>query len=273
MYDFAYHRPATVADAASALSTHGDFKLLAGGMSLIPTLKLRLARYAGLVDLSGIAGLNGIKRDGDAMVIGAMTPHAVVAASAEVASILPALTSLASGIGDPLVRNRGTIGGSIAYADPAADYPAGVLGLGATVLTSRRRIAADSFFTGLFETALRADEIITAVSFPVPRAAAYAKLPQQASRFALVGVFVAQTTSGVRVAVTGAGPAVFRWRQAEAALGRRFEPAALEGMALEAGGLNSDIHGSAEYRAHCAGVMAGRAVRAASSQRDQHRKT
>lgn len=265
MYDFTYHRPANVADAASALSAHGDFKLLAGGMSLIPTLKLRLARYAGLVDLGGIGGLNGILREGDAMVIGAMTPHAVVAASAEIAGTLPALASLAGGIGDPLVRNRGTIGGSIAYADPAADYPAGVLGLDATVVTSRRRIAADDFFTGLFETALRADEIITAVSFPVPRAAAYAKLPQQASRFALVGVFVARTAGGVRVAVTGAGPVVFRWRQAEAALERHFEPAALDGITLEADGLNSDIHGSAEYRGHCAGVLARRAVRTASS--------
>jgi len=264
MYDFAYSRPSSLDDAVAALSAHGEFKLLAGGMSLIPTLKLRLARYAGLVDLGGITGLNGIKRDGDTLVIGAMTPHAAVAASAEVASNLPALASLAGGIGDPLVRNRGTIGGSIAYADPAADYPAGVLGLGATVVTSRRRIAADDFFTGLFETALRADEIITAVSFPVPRAAAYAKLPQQASRFALVGVFVAQTAGGVRVAVTGAGPAVFRWKQAEAALERRFEPSALDGMALAADGLNSDIHGSAEYRAHCAGVMARRAVAAAA---------
>jgi len=265
MYDFAYSRPSSLDDAAAALSAHGEFKLLAGGMSLVPTLKLRLARYAGLLDLGGIAALNGIKRDGDALVIGAMTPHAVVAASAEVARAIPALASLAGGIGDPLVRNRGTIGGSIAYADPAADYPAGVLGLDATVLTSRRRIAADDFFTGLFETALQRDEIITAVSFPVPRAAAYAKLPQQASRFALVGVFVARTAGGVRVAVTGAGPAVFRWRQAEAALERRFEPAALDGMALAADGLNSDIHGSAEYRAHCACVMAKRAVRVASS--------
>jgi carbon-monoxide dehydrogenase medium subunit len=264
MYDFNYSRPATLNDAAAALAAHGDLKLLAGGMSLIPTLKLRLARYAGLVDLGGIAALSGIQRDGDALVIGAMTPHAVVAASAEVANTLPALASLAGGIGDPLVRNRGTIGGSIAYADPAADYPAGVVGLGATVVTNRRRIAADEFFTGLFETALQRDEIITAVSFPVPRAAAYTKLPQQASRFALVGVFVAQTAGGVRVAVTGVGPAVFRWKQAEAALKRRFAPAALDRVALAANGLNSDIHGSAEYRAHCAVVMAKRAVQAAT---------
>lgn len=263
MYDFEYCRPASVEGVAAALSAHRDFKLLAGGMSLIPTLKLRLARYAGLVDLGGVEGLNGIRRDGDAIVIGAMTPHAAVAASTEVAAAIPALAALAGAIGDPLVRNRGTIGGSIAYADPAADYPAGVLGLGATVLTNRRTIAADDFFAGLFETALRADEIITAVSFPVPRAAAYAKLPQLASRFALVGVFVAQTPGGVRVAVTGAGPSVFRFGRAEAALERRFESAALDGMAPEADGLNSDIHGSAEYRAHCVSVMAKRAVKAA----------
>ena len=263
MYDFEYCRPASVDDVAAMLSARSDFKLLAGGMSLIPTLKLRLARYSGLVDLGGIEGLIGIKRDGDAIVIGAMTPHALVAASTEVARAIPALASLAGGIGDPLVRNCGTIGGSIAYADPAADYPAGVLGLGATVLTNRRRIVADDFFTGLFETALHPDEIITAVSFPVPQAAAYAKLPQPASRFALVGVFVAQTAGGVRVAVTGAAPSVFRFSQAEAALTRRFEAAALDGIALAADGLNSDIHGSTEYRAHCVGVMMKRAVQAA----------
>jgi carbon-monoxide dehydrogenase medium subunit len=245
------------------ISGRGDFKLLAGGMSLIPALKVRLARYAGLVDLGGIAGLNHIRRDGDAIVIGAMTPHTVVAASSEVATGIPALASLAGRIGDPLVRNCGTIGGSIAYADPAADYPAAVLGLGATVLTNRRRIAADDFFTGLFETALHQDEIITAVSFPLPRAAAYAKLPQLASRFALAGVFVAQTAGGVRVAVTGAGPTVFRHKQAEAALARRFDAAALDGITLAADGLNADIHGSAEYRAHCVGVLAKRAVHAA----------
>ena len=263
MYDFEYCRPASVDDVATTLSARGDFKLLAGGMSLIPMLKLRLARYAGLVDLGGVEGLNGIRRDGDAIVIGAMTPHAAVAASSEVATAIPALAALAGGIGDPLVRNRGTIGGSIAYADPAADYAAGVLGLGATILTNRRRIAADDFFTGLFETALRPDEIITAVSFPVPLAAAYAKLPQLASRFALVGVFVARTARGVRVAVTGAGLSVFRYRNAEAALEQRFEAAVLDGIALAADGLNSDIHGSAEYRAHCVGVMAKRAVQAA----------
>lgn len=270
MYDFEYRRPASLDEVAATISGRSDFKLLAGGMSLIPTLKLRLARYSGLVDLGGIAGLNGIKRDGDAVVVGAMTPHAAVAASAEVARAIPALASLAGGIGDPLVRNRGTIGGSLAYADPAADYSAGVLGLGATIVTNRRRIAADDFFTGLFETALRPDEIITAVSFPVARAAAYAKLPQPASRFALVGVLVAQTAGGVRVAVTGAASSVFRFRQAEAALERRFESGALDGIQVETAAINSDIHASAEYRAHCVTVMTKRAVQAAASSAPSH---
>ncbi len=263
MYDFNYHRPVSVAAAAALLAADGDCKLLAGGMSLIPVLKLRLARHSGLVDLGSLRNLNGIRREGDALVIGAMTPHADVAASAAVQSAIPALANLAGGIGDPLVRNRGTIGGSIANADPAADYPAGVVGLGATLSTNKRRISCDDFFRGLFETALQPDEIITEVSFPIPVRAAYAKFPQPASRFAIVGVFVAETLSGVRVAVTGAGPAVFRVTEAEVALARRFEPAALYGIVIKAGGLNSDIHASAEYRAHSLIVMAKRAVAAA----------
>ena len=187
MYDFDYHRPATLDAAAALISADDDFKLLAGGMSLIPSLKLRLARYSGLVDLGAVASLNGIRRDGNAVVIGAMTPHATVAASREVASAIPALATLAGGIGDPLVRNRGTIGGSIANADPAADYPAGVVGLGATVWTNKRKIASDEFFSGLFETALEPGEIITAVSFPIPEEPGYAKLRHPASRFAIVG--------------------------------------------------------------------------------------
>jgi len=262
MYDFDYQKPRTLDEAVKAAGGE-DVKVLAGGMSLLPALKLRLARYAGLVDLGAIEALKGIRREGDALVIGATTPHAEVAASQEVARAIPALASLAGGIGDPLVRNRGTMGGSIANSDPAADYPAGVLGLGATVVTNRRTIAADRFFLGLFETALDPGEIITAVRFPVPEAAAYTKFRQPASRFALVGVFVAKFASGVRVAVTGAGPSVFRFQQAEAALSRRFDPAALEGIALDAKGLNSDIHASAEYRAHCVTVMARRAVAAA----------
>lgn len=263
MYDFSYYRPASVEEAAAMLSAQDNFKLLAGGMSLIPALKLRLSRYSGLVDLGALDSLKGITRNGGALVIGAMTPHATVAASSEVGRAIPALAALAGGIGDPLVRNRGTIGGSIANADPAADYPAGVVGLGATVWTNQRKIAADDFFAGLFETALQPGEIITGVRFPIPQAAAYCKLCQPASRFALVGVFVAKTADGVRVAVTGAGPSVFRLREAEAALARRFDPSALDGIEIKAGDLNSDLHASAEYRAHCVRVMAKRAVLAA----------
>jgi carbon-monoxide dehydrogenase medium subunit len=259
MYDFTYHRPSSL-DAAATMAARDGFKLLAGGMSLIPALKMRLARYSGLVDLGALGRLRGIRRDGNAVVIGAMTPHAEVAASPEIASAIPALGALAGGIGDPLVRNRGTIGGSIANADPAADYPAGVLGLGATIVTSRREIAADDFFTGLFETALQPGEIITEVRFPIPQAAGYRKFPQPASRFALVGVFVAKTAAGVRVAVTGAGPAAFRLKDAEAALGNTFDATALDGLTVRADGLNSDIHASAEYRASCLGVIARRAV-------------
>ena len=262
MYDFDYQKPRSLDDAVKAAGGE-DVKVLAGGMSLLPALKLRLARYAGLVDLGALDALKGIRREGNALVIGAMTPHAEVAASQEVTRAIPALAVLADGIGDPLVRNRGTMGGSIANADPAADYPAGVLGLGATVVTNRREIAADRFFLGLFETALERGEIITAVRFPVPEAAAYCKFPQPASRFALVGVFVARTAGGVRVAVTGAAPSVFRFGEAEAALAKRFDPAALDGVALSPEGLNSDIHASAEYRAHCVTVMAKRAVAAA----------
>lgn len=266
MYDFEYNKPRSL-DEAAALAKRDDYKLVAGGMSLLPALKLRLARHAGLVDLGALNALKGVRREGDALVIGAMTPHADVAASDEVARTIPALAVLAEGIGDPLVRNRGTMGGSIANADPAADYPAGVLGLGATVITNRREIPADRFFLGLFETALEAGEIITAVRFPIPGAAAYCKFPQPASRFALVGAFVAKTGGGVRVAVTGAAPSVFRFGEAEAALAKRFEPAALDGLALSPEGLNSDIHASAEYRAHCVVVMTKRAVTAARAGR------
>src|SRR3954465_12842629 len=192
MYDFDYRKPKSVDDAAALLSQHEDFKLLAGGMSLLPVLKLRLARYSGVVDLGALQKLKVIRREGDAIVIGAMTPHAEVAASSEVARAIPGLAALAGGIGDPLVRNRGTLGGSIANADPAADYPAGLVGLGATVVTDRRETAADDFFSGLFQTALEPGEIIREVRFPIPQASAYSKLKQPASRFALVGVFVAR---------------------------------------------------------------------------------
>jgi len=263
MYDFEFYRPASVAEAANLLAKDGERRPLAGGMSLIPTLKLRLARYSALVDLGALSELRGIRRDGNALVIGAMTTHATVASSAEARRAIPALADLAEGIGDPLVRNRGTIGGSIAYADPAADYPAAIVGLGATVVTNRRSIAGDDFFTGMLETALEPGEIITEVRFPLPQKAAYVKHAQQASRFALVGVFVAQRADGVRVAVTGAGPSVFRFKEAEAGLARRFDPAALKGIEVSPDGLNSDIHGSAEYRAHAVGVLARRAVQAA----------
>ena len=260
MYDFEYHKPASVDAAVSLLASQDDYKPLAGGMSLIPALKMRLARYGALVDLGGIDALRGVRISDKEVTVGAMTPHVEVAESREVQRSLPALATLASGIGDPLVRNRGTLGGSIANADPAADYPAAVLGLAATVVTNRREIAADDFFLGLFETALAPGELIVAVRFPIPQAASYLKLPQAASRFALVGVFVAKTAQGVRVAVTGAGPSVFRFSAAEAALAKSFDPAAAQSIELSPDGLNSDLHGSAEYRANCVAVMTRRGV-------------
>ncbi len=263
MYDFSYHKPASLDAAAALVGAHADYKLLAGGMSLIPALRMRLARHSGIVDLGALGALRGIRRADDTIEIGAMTPHAEVAASAAVSRTIPALAALAEGIGDPLVRNRGTIGGSIANADPAADYPAALLGLGATVVTDRREIAADAFFLGLFETALQPGEIITAVRFPIPQAAGYCKYSQPASRFALVGVFVARTAGGARVGVTGAAPSAFRWEAAERSLAQSFEPAAIERLALAADGLNSDIHASAEYRAHCVAVLTRRAVASA----------
>ncbi len=263
MYDFEYYKPSSLTEATTLLSSGADRKLLAGGMSLIPSLKLRLNRCAAVVDLGAIQEIRGIRRDGDALVIGAMTPHADVAASPEVRKFLPALAALAEGIGDPLVRNRGTLGGSMANADPAADYPAGIVGLGATITTNQRTIAGDAFFKGVFETALLPDEIITSVRFPIPDKAAYTKYPQPASRFAIVGVFVSKSASGVRVAVTGAALSVFRLTDAEAALARRFDAAALDGIAIKADALNADIHASAEYRAHAVIEMARRAVLAA----------
>ena len=263
MYDFNYVRVSSLKDASAQLKKAKDASVLAGGMTLIPTLKLRLAQPSDLIDLSGIKELRGIKAKGKSVVIGAMTPHAEVAASADVRKTIPALAGLAGRIGDPQVRHRGTIGGSVANNDPAADYPAACLALGATIETDRRQIAADDFFAGLFETALKKGEILTAVSFPAPEAAAYMKFPNPASRYALVGVFVAKTKAGVRVAVTGAGQGgVFRQTAMEQALGRSFTPAALDGIKIAEDGLNSDIHASAEYRAHLIGVMAKRAVQA-----------
>ncbi|MBI1774908.1 MAG: xanthine dehydrogenase family protein subunit M [Proteobacteria bacterium] len=261
MYEFNYQKAGSVAEAAK-LAT-GEAKILAGGMTLIPTLKMRLAKPSALIDISGLGELKSIKVDGGTVTIGAMTTHAEVAHSAAVKKAIPALAQLAEGIGDPQVRNRGTIGGSIANNDPAADYPAGCIALGATIHTNTRKIAADAFFTGLFETALKPGEIVTAVSFPVPEKAAYSKFPNPASRYAIVGVFVAKAKDGVRVGVTGAGPGVFRQKAMEKALSAKFAPSALEGIKVEASGLNSDIHASAAYRAHLVGVMAKRAVAAA----------
>ena len=263
MYEFNYHRPASLDAAASVLSGAGEAKLVAGGMSLIPTLKLRLAQPSDLIDLSAIADLKGISEQGGNIVIGAMTTHAEVAGNATVKAKIPALADLAEGIGDVQVRNRGTLGGSIAHNDPAADYPGALLGLGATVRTNKREIIADDFFTGMFETALGEDEIVTAVVFPVPDKAAYAKFANPASRYAIVGVLVSQGADGVRVAVTGAGPSVFRIPEMETALASNFVAAAIESISVPADGLNSDIHASAEYRAHLVGVMARRAVAAA----------
>jgi len=264
MYDFSYHRPSSVRQAVNLLNKIQDAKLLAGGQTLIPTMKQRLASPANLIDLSLVEELVGIELKGRSLDIGAMTRHADVATSEAVQANLPALGALAGKIGDPHVRHMGTIGGSLANNDPNADYPAAVLGMGATIVTNKRKIAADEFFTGLFETALEADEVITRVSFPLVKKAAYVKFPNPASRYALVGVFVAKRGSDVRVAVTGAGASgVFRVKAFEEALEKRFGAKSLDGLTVPAEGLSSDIHGSAEYRAHLVGVLARRAVVAA----------
>ncbi len=260
MYNFDYHKPKSLADAVAALKKAPDGKLIAGGQTLIPTLKQRLAQPSDLIDLSGVAELRGIKVEGKTVTIGAMTKHGEVAGSAEVARAIPALHEMAKLIGDPQVRNMGTLGGSIANADPAADYPAAIVALNATVKTNERSIAADDFFQGIFTTALKDGEVIVSVSFPVPDKAAYQKFRHPASRFALVGVFVAKTGNEVRVAVTGAGPSVFRVKAMEEALARNWSPDAVANVKVSASGLNSDIHGSADYRAHLVTVMAKRAV-------------
>ena len=261
MYTFDYQRPASTAAAAAAFK--GDARYLAGGQSLVQAMKLRLSSSERLVDLGGVAELKGIRIDGGNVVIGAMTTHAAVAASADVKKAIPALAELAAGIGDQMVRNMGTLGGSIANADPASCYPAAVLGLGATVHTNQRTIPGDSFFTGLYETALKPGELITAVSFPPPAKAAYIKHKQPASRFALVGVFVSQGAGGVRVAVTGAKGSVFRVKALEDALAKSFTPEAAKAVKVSAEGINADLHGSAAYRAAMISVMASRAVAAA----------
>ena len=261
MYAFDYQRPETRTAAVGGLGDDGRY--LAGGQSLIQAMKLRLSSSQRLVDLSAMADLKGIKVDATSVTIGAMTTHAAVAASAEVRKAIPGLADLAAGIGDQMVRNMGTIGGSVANADPSACYPAALVGLGATVHTDRRTIAADVFFTGLYETALQAGELITAVSFPIPKYSAYIKYKQAASRFALVGIFLSHGASGVRVAVTGAKSCVFRVKAMEDALTANFTPAAAKAVAVPVDGINGDMHGSPAYRAAMITVMTQRAVTAA----------
>lgn len=260
MYEFEYHRAGSVGEAVDLLGKASDGRYLAGGMSLVPTMKLRLARLSDVVDLNGVDGLAGIAAEGGTVTVGAMARHEAVADAPAVREAIPALAALAGGIGDPHVRHRGTLGGSICNNDPAADYPAAVLGLGATIHTDRREIAADDFFTGLFETALEEGEIVTKVAFPAPDAACYVKFPNPASRFAIVGSFVSRRGGDVRVAITGAGPCVFRVAEMEAALRSDFSADAVAGIKVSPDGLNSDIHGSAEYRAHLVTVLTKRAV-------------
>jgi carbon-monoxide dehydrogenase medium subunit len=264
MKSFGFYEPTSVRKATQIAADHSDGKYLAGGQTLLAAMKLRLAAPSDLIDLNSMPELKKIEVDGGNLVIGAMARHAEVAASREVAAKIRALADLAGTIGDRQVRNRGTLGGSIANNDPASDYPAAVLGLGATVITDKRKIAADDFFKGLFTTALNANELITAVSFPIPKKAAYMKFRNPASRFAIVGVFVAQTASGARVAVTGAGTrGVFRVKAMEDALGKNWSADAVKAIAVPASQLSSDIHASAEYRSHLITVMAQRAVAAA----------
>ncbi|MEX1266551.1 MAG: xanthine dehydrogenase family protein subunit M [Woeseia sp.] len=266
MHDFNYYRPGTLDEALTLLREHDDATLLAGGMTLLPTLKFRLAQPGALIDLGAIRDLRGIREHRHFIEIGAMTIHADIAASTLIRQRLPALASLVRCVGDPQVRNRGTIGGSVANNDPAADYPAAVLGLNAVVVTDRREITADEFFLGMFETALEEGEILIALRFPVPQRAAYAKFANPASRYAIAGVMVVETGDGegdsdrVRVAVTGAAPAVFRARDIEAALAKKFSVSSLDGVTIDPDALSSDMHADAQYRAHLVIAMARRAV-------------
>ena len=264
MYNFNYQKVNSQEEAVSARQSADDGTYLAGGMTLIPTLKQRLAQPSDLIDLSEIADMVGVTDNGNSITIGAMTTHAAVSDSDLVKSKIPALAGLAGNIGDPQVRNRGTIGGSISNNDPAADYPAGCLGLNATIITNKREILAEDFFTNLFETALEEGELVTAVKFPIPDRAAYAKFPNPASRYAIVGVMVVQTSGETRAAVTGASDSgVFRATDIEEALGNNLDAAAAKMVKVDADGLNSDIHASAEYRAHLISIMASRAAAAA----------
>jgi carbon-monoxide dehydrogenase medium subunit len=260
MYELKYVQPKSVKEAAAFLSANPEAKLLAGGMTLIPTLKQRLARPTHLVDIAQLAELRKIEAKGGKLVIGAGVRHHDVANSAVVKKAIPALAGLASAIGDPQVRNCGTIGGSVANNDPAADYPAAVLGLNATVVTTKREITAEKFFQGMFTTALGDGEIIVRIEFPLVKRAAYSKFHHPASGYAMAGVFIAQAADGVRVAVTGAGPGVFRWKAAEAALAKGLNAAAIDSAKLDASGLNNDMHADSVYRANLVRVMAKRAV-------------
>ncbi len=262
MYQTTYHRPSSLAEAAKLFSSSGDAAYLSGGHTLLPTMKARLAAPANLIDLRGIAELKGIQASGDTVTIGAAATHFEVARSSDVKGAIPALAALAGSIGDPAVRHLGTIGGSVANNDPAADYPAAVLALAGTVHTNKRQIAADDYFTGLFSTALEEGEIVTKVAFKVPESAGYGKFRNPASRYPMAAVFVAKHKDGsVRVAVTGAGnDGAYRWTAAEEALAKNFSADALKGLTADQSQMMGDIHGSAEYRAHLVGVMARRAV-------------
>ncbi|HEV3007765.1 MAG TPA: xanthine dehydrogenase family protein subunit M [Burkholderiales bacterium] len=264
MHAFEYHRPSSTKDAISLAGKKDESRYLAGGQSLVQAMKLRLSSPTDLIDLGTIKELAGIKASGSGVEIGAMTRHADVAASPDVNKAIPALAALAGIIGDRQVRHMGTIGGSLANSDPAADYPAAVLALGATIVTNKRKIEADKYFKGLFETALEPGELITSVSFPQPKRAAYMKFKNPASRFALVGVFVADFGGGkVRVGVTGAGSCAFRQAEMEKALAAKFAPESVASIKVKPDGLNNDLHASPEYRAHLITVMAKRAVEAA----------
>jgi len=263
MYDFTYAKPSSVADAAKLLAADPDAKFISGGQTLLPALKHRLNKPATVVDLTGIPELRGIRREGSTLVIGALTKHVEVETSAEVKAAIPALAEMAAHIGDVQVRNRGTLGGSVSNNDPAADYPAAVLGLGATIVTSKREIPADEFFLGMFTTALEPDELLVAIKFPIPEKAGYAKMRNPASRYVMAGAFVSKGPMGIRVAINGAGPCVFRQADMEAALAGAWSAEAVAGVKQDPDGMNGDIHGSAEYRAHLVSVMAKRAVAAA----------
>ena len=259
MYDFAFHRPSSVAEAV-ALLADPEARPISGGQTLLPALKHRLNRPSALVDLSGIAELRGVDREGDELVIGAMTRHEQVNTHPLIREAIPALARMAGILGDTQVRNRGTMGGSLANNDPAADYPAAALALGATFVTDRRRIEADDYFQGMFATALEPDELLVSIRFPVPERAGYAKMRNPASRYVMTGVFVAKGPKGVRVVVNGAGPGVFRQSEMEAALATNWSPEAVANIRQSPDVLNADIHGGTEYRAHLVTVMAKRAV-------------